>query len=232
MPLSQAVALVLAEPADVWPNLLQGALGSVFGSAIGVLGAYYVASSSLRKQLALDRRLHRESRSLETAGDFIPALLQLRQRVRVLGIPAWPNVTNDGYVRTDYESSWEENREAVLGLHDSLDALRSLMLEKEDYLPAPLATALHQLLNALAALLHARRGVYAPGILNPPPAPPLNDLYWQVEGATQDALHHVAAFRREPQRYEQDAVMALDLTAPPGNWHADMFGTLDPPRPT
>ncbi len=44
-----------------WHNLLQGALGSLVGSAIGVLGAFWAAASTIKGQLESDRALARDS---------------------------------------------------------------------------------------------------------------------------------------------------------------------------
>lgn len=50
-----------------WPNLLQGGVGSVHGSALGVLGAYGAAAFTLGRQRRNDRRQFSEHRGVEAA---------------------------------------------------------------------------------------------------------------------------------------------------------------------
>jgi hypothetical protein len=49
-------------------NLLNGALGSILGSIVGVIGAYYLAVTTIRKTLENDRSLTQERISVEAAG--------------------------------------------------------------------------------------------------------------------------------------------------------------------
>jgi hypothetical protein len=49
-------------------NLFSGALGNILGSIIGVIGAYYLAVSTIRRTIKNDRVLTQERISVEAAG--------------------------------------------------------------------------------------------------------------------------------------------------------------------
>lgn len=57
-----------------WHNLLQGGVGSLLGSLIGVLGAYVLAVRTIRGQQRADRELAREQQGVEAAGQLARSL--------------------------------------------------------------------------------------------------------------------------------------------------------------
>jgi hypothetical protein len=60
----------------MWSNLLSGVIGSVLGSALGVVGAYYLAVRTLMKTRENERVLTREQASVDSAGEITVALIE------------------------------------------------------------------------------------------------------------------------------------------------------------
>jgi hypothetical protein len=68
----------------MWSNLLSGAIGSVLGSVLGVIGAYYLAVRTLIKTRENERTLTREQASVDSARDIAVALMRFRDSLGVL----------------------------------------------------------------------------------------------------------------------------------------------------
>lgn len=77
-----------------WDNLLQGAIGSVLGSALGVFGAFYAAIHTIRKTQQDERVLLREQVGIMAAGEIGAVLLMVYDSLRQLLLEAG-NVPNE-----------------------------------------------------------------------------------------------------------------------------------------
>jgi hypothetical protein len=69
-----------------WHNLLQGGLGSLVGSFVGVVGAYVLAVRTIHRQQRADRDLAREQLGLEAAGGVARALVAVEDATRTARI--------------------------------------------------------------------------------------------------------------------------------------------------
>lgn len=61
-----------------WDNLLQGALGS----ALGVLGAFWIAVSMFKREVARERQASRETNAVQAAGNALKSLGALSEAYR------------------------------------------------------------------------------------------------------------------------------------------------------
>ncbi len=79
----------------MWSNLLSGAIGSVLGSVLGVVGAYYLAVRTLIKTRENERILTREQASVDSAGEIAVALIKFYDGLNELMRKAGNLTVND-----------------------------------------------------------------------------------------------------------------------------------------
>jgi hypothetical protein len=72
-----------------WTNLVQGSLGSVVGSVLGVLGAFWAARWTIKGQLESDRALARETGRLSAAKDAAVLVNQIERALLRMAAAAY-----------------------------------------------------------------------------------------------------------------------------------------------
>ncbi|BCB86897.1 hypothetical protein [Phytohabitans suffuscus] len=117
-----------------WHNLLQGALGSICGSLLGVLGAYALAVWTLRGQLKADRQLLREQEGVSAAGRAKAYLDEISRALFDLLL----HVSANGHGRSRADAS----RAALL---ESVNRLKAVQPELSVQLPELIACQLRTL---------------------------------------------------------------------------------------
>lgn len=122
-----------------WSNLFQGAIGSLIGTLVGVLGAYIVARWTTRRELDLQRQEARRREQAEAAERLLTALFDLESHVVRLK-------------RGDLLNHRDYALQQLEAWNFLTDRLRREVTSDLDHLPADLLKHLSELEGQLASL--------------------------------------------------------------------------------
>ena len=123
-----------------WDSLLQGAIGSVLGSALGVFGAFYAAIHTIRKAQQNERVLLREQVGVRAAGEIGTVLLMMYDSLRQLLLQA-------GDVSGDTELTVPTPQGSII--RDLLNQSSRLITLEGTLLPRDLANSIGNLRDAM-----------------------------------------------------------------------------------
>jgi hypothetical protein len=157
-----------------WNNLLQGALGNLVGSLLGILGAYLLAVRTIQGQLKADRQLLREQEGVAAAGRVRAQLEEISQRL--FGLLIGP------IDHADADNS------ASVELAASINRLRDIQQELDPALPELLAARLRMLPAALTWV------VFQPLTGHHPDVRDVESRYLVIV----DLMHDLDLYRRDP----------------------------------
>lgn len=172
-----------------WANLLSGAIGSIVGSFVGVIGAWYLAVRTIRKTQAHERELSHRQLQVNAAGELaVEISIVYEMLIDVVSTVGTKTVDHPAPIDTETRNL----------LRPAVDRLRRRIIIDSPLLSPPLAQTMRTVDAAMREVLGRTVD-----------KTPKKGGLFQLQTRLRDARDQLSAYRGLP--LEEDTKLATEI---------------------